>query len=92
MFNIGILENLTNTSLRNQKVVSFIFVRLVLSHWESQATDWMEKQRLASKTVLIGTLIILILIYSSFRFIDTNILVTGRFEKKAASIGQGELD
>lgn len=26
------------------------------------------------------------------RFIDTNILVTGRFEKKAASLGQGELD
>jgi len=26
------------------------------------------------------------------RFIDTNILVTGRFEKKAASIGQGDLD
>ena len=30
--------------------------------------------------------------YASFRFIDTNILVTGRFEKKAASLGQGELD
>ena len=46
------------------------FVRLALSHLESQAIDWMEKLRLALKTVLIGWLLTPHHIDPDFRFLS----------------------